>query len=1112
MEPRGARLIAPSLRRHLLFGPADDICNPYCILQLDNRARTEVKTAVCWNTSLPFWSEEFIFEDLDDLRKLSFVIWNSLKNMPDTPIAKLDLPRCHLLNDGDQWFSLMSNGSEGSAHGEIRLRSRYYPPMPPERAVATVSVQVIAARNLAPQADAPRPFVTLHLLPDPSAESTQQTKTQPPTRDPVFSAETFIFPLKSSQPEQELHVSVWNENLIDSEMQCFLGHLTVPVAQIVEQTKESRSAWLDRWYPLLPRPHITMDEKKGIFRKKLHSEEERRNRPRALIKALQSKTSEYGRDRRAHTFFESRTAMAYCIHCGGILVESHLQCSECQISSHYRCRDLVYPSCGSAGTIRIKWQYNESFVLPLPYYEPMLNLLYQNDYALLMLIGKVSPEREDAAKCLVRIFETNGNIGHFLRMLLRNEIRNTPSAKTLFRGNSMASKALDVYMKHVGLNYLQSVLKGVLQNIIEKNQPCEIDPVKLEKADSKVLRENIRNLTQYNFHITEAIFGSFGVFPGQLREIFEFIQNEVQDRFSDTENVRYTSVTGFIFLRFFAPAVLCPRLFGIDLPPLDARSNRTLVLSAKVLQNMSNLVTFGQKEQCMEVMNSFILDRMKGLKTYVDEISSPNEQVLEPVQREVVNTIDCDKEASELYGILSRSISKMTAPEYASAQITPLVQNLDIELQRVASILEEKAAFTKIVLPTTPFVIGEDVLPTEALGELEHEISTENMVNAYSSMSNNTAIHGQRSSFRHSVDLAKDASGMVRTLDRVSHDSHRSNGRNSGSDSPQLISGSPDSSGKRSGPLAETKRNLPKEALEKIRLDLANIRLKSHRSRGALDAGLHKAPSLHPTPSMNSALSDPSSGTSSAFTANSIGLITTCFCCNGAIPPNTAVVNFESRTWLATHFNCSKCHRSLKHTNAYLSDNALYCEEHIKSRPADNKCNGCGLPIMGPIAEADGKRYHALCLICNSCGINLTSTLIPYEGQIFCRNCYLWKIGLVCAKCKELIQTEYFTVNGENFHVDCRTCDQCGSQLAGKEYFTLGDQVFCLEHRGNVIRCRECHQHIDGEVLIALESQSYFHIEHFNCRECQRNLATQTFFEIDDQPYCKTCYLKNSTV
>ena len=111
-----------------------------------------------------------------------------------------------------------------------------------------------------------------------------------------------------------------------------------------------------------------------------------------------------------------------------------------------------------------------------------------------------------------------------------------------------------------------------------------------------------------------------------MREIFCHLQTKVTAKFGhqDTQKskeVRYTVVAGFLFLRFFCPAILGPKLFSLarDHPPM--KSARAFTLIAKTLQNLANLVEFGWKEEFMKDMNSFIIENLENMKHFLDKIS-----------------------------------------------------------------------------------------------------------------------------------------------------------------------------------------------------------------------------------------------------------------------------------------------------------------------------------------------------------------------------------------------------------------------------------------------------------------------------------------------------------
>lgn len=95
----------------------------------------------------------------------------------------------------------------------------------------------------------------------------------------------------------------------------------------------------------------------------------------------------------------------------------------------------------------------------------------------------------------------------------------------------------------------------------------------------------------------------------------------VSNRFANDEDSYYTAINGFLFLRFFAPAVLGPKLFGLTDDFLENKNKRTMTLLAKTLQNLANLVEFGQKEEYMIPLNSFIHENIPKVKLYVDRLT-----------------------------------------------------------------------------------------------------------------------------------------------------------------------------------------------------------------------------------------------------------------------------------------------------------------------------------------------------------------------------------------------------------------------------------------------------------------------------------------------------------
>ena len=229
-------------------------------------------------------------------------------------------------------------------------------------------------------------------------------------------------------------------------------------------------------------------------------------------------------------------------------------------------------------------------------------------------------------------FETNVEREMFVRDLGKNA---TIEANLLFRGNTLLTKALDSHMRRLGKEYLEETLSEKMRDIEESDPECEVDPHRVESADD--LQRNWRNLIALTENVWRAIAASASRCPPELRIIMRRIRDCAEDRYGGfLRTVAYSSVSGFLFLRFFCPAVLNPKLFGLlkgnlSVPASSSaltsiqdhprpRAQRTLTLITKTLQTLANLNTFGSKEPWMEPMNVFLTNHRPEFKAFIDEI------------------------------------------------------------------------------------------------------------------------------------------------------------------------------------------------------------------------------------------------------------------------------------------------------------------------------------------------------------------------------------------------------------------------------------------------------------------------------------------------------------
>jgi hypothetical protein len=197
----------------------------------------------------------------------------------------------------------------------------------------------------------------------------------------------------------------------------------------------------------------------------------------------------------------------------------------------------------------------------------------------------------------------------------------TGEANLLFRGNTLLTQALEFHMRRLGKEYLEEILGDKVFEINEINPDCEVDPSRIERVED--LQQHWSLLIQLTNEMWESIANSANKLPLELRGILKYVRAVAEDRYGDfLRTVNYTSVSGFLFLRFFCPALLNPKLFGLLRDNPRPRAQRTLTLIAKGLQALANLSNFGKKESWMEPMNKFLGVYRQSFKDYIDQLCS----------------------------------------------------------------------------------------------------------------------------------------------------------------------------------------------------------------------------------------------------------------------------------------------------------------------------------------------------------------------------------------------------------------------------------------------------------------------------------------------------------
>ncbi|KAI3404888.2 BUD2 [Candida oxycetoniae] len=257
---------------------------------------------------------------------------------------------------------------------------------------------------------------------------------------------------------------------------------------------------------------------------------------------------------------------------------------------------------------------------------------------------------------------------------------------TLFRGSSIFSKALEKYNIRIGQEYLEKVFGDFFAKINKECKNCEVDPryVRIQEKGNtqgrktgnsgdiddndnddddddddgdddvasdddgynsalerekdehikQVVEENYKNLYGYAEEIWHKIYITSNDIPQQIKTQLKNFRTKVELVCEPGDKVTSLNcISAFVFLRFFCPAILNPKLFYLTKNHQTGRTQRTLTLIAKILLNLANRQEFSpHKEPHLVKMNVFLRKHQQEVYEYFDRITGRkndfNEKIL----------------------------------------------------------------------------------------------------------------------------------------------------------------------------------------------------------------------------------------------------------------------------------------------------------------------------------------------------------------------------------------------------------------------------------------------------------------------------------------------------
>ncbi|KIK70989.1 hypothetical protein GYMLUDRAFT_150071 [Collybiopsis luxurians FD-317 M1] len=283
------------------------------------------------------------------------------------------------------------------------------------------------------------------------------------------------------------------------------------------------------------------------------------------------------------------------------------------------------------GEIRMKIRIDEEIILPYSAYHKLLKTFNSRNFLDWMTDFETKLKLKTVASQLMAISIANNTLIEQVQDLANREVDGSQSSHTtLFRGNTVLTKIMELCMNWYGKAFLEASIGPVIRRLIIEKIAIEVDPMRTQKG-AKDVEKNLELLIYWCQEFWKQIYSVRDECPPEMRRLFRTIRKLVEERFAKSGNdalqeksdLRWQGVSAFCFLRFIVPGILHPHLFQLCPGMPSQPVQRSLTLVAKVIQSLANLNANVQKEEFMRGVKDFLARSVPEMIDYIVIVSTP---------------------------------------------------------------------------------------------------------------------------------------------------------------------------------------------------------------------------------------------------------------------------------------------------------------------------------------------------------------------------------------------------------------------------------------------------------------------------------------------------------
>lgn len=131
------------------------------------------------------------------------------------------------------------------------------------------------------------------------------------------------------------------------------------------------------------------------------------------------------------------------------------------------------------------------------------------------LASEFPSDLEELSRLLLRIYHSEGLVLPRICRLVDLEVGNsTKSAAILFRGNTILTKSVELYLRRVGREFLDASIGDIVRRLCTEKVEIEIDPSRMKPGvKDKELQHNVHELLDWTSALWNSIYDARNFCP-----------------------------------------------------------------------------------------------------------------------------------------------------------------------------------------------------------------------------------------------------------------------------------------------------------------------------------------------------------------------------------------------------------------------------------------------------------------------------------------------------------------------------------------------------------------------------------------------------------------------